>query len=131
VGWTYYHHLRGSGIHLLHGIGLRCSLEGSVLMKSVVYKYQLPLEDGDQHTIKMPKQASIIYVGAQGKTICLWAKIPASLDLEFENRYFQIVGTGMQFDDNFTTQHVGTVQMVVDSEGQHEFVWHIFEQEGF
>jgi hypothetical protein len=100
-------------------------------MKSVVYKYQLPLEDGDKHTIKMPCQATVLHVGVQGKIICLWAKIPAKLDLEFEDRHFQIVGTGIQFEDNFTTNHVGTVQMVIDNEAQHEFVWHIFEQEGF
>ena len=96
-------------------------LEDNPYRKAVVYKYQLLLEDGDRHVVPMPVEAEIIHVGIQGSTICMWAIVNPLA--EKEDRYFQIVGTGIQFEQAFTTRYHATVQMGA-------FVWHIFEQVG-
>lgn len=89
---------------------------------AVIYKYTLPLDEGDKYIKSMPEDAEIIHVGAQGSLICIWAVINPLA--EHEDRFFQIVGTGIQFNwSEDKSVHWGTVQMGA-------FVWHVFEQVG-
>lgn len=91
----------------------------------VVYKYILPLSDGQEHKVRMPIGAQIIHVGTQGENICIWALV-TPLPEEHVERNFFIVGTGDVFDYTPAFMpHVWSVQMV---QYEHEFVWHIFER---
>lgn len=97
--------------------------------KKIIYKYTLPLRDGQEHSVRMPTGGQVIHVGVQGKDICLWA-IVNPLPEEYVERKFFIMGTGddFEYNPNFTP-HVWTVQMKTDNDwGQSEFVWHVFER---
>jgi hypothetical protein len=92
-------------------------------MISYVWKFPLPLSDGP-HTVAMPAAAEILYVAAQGQSVCLWAQVTAeAARSEYRTeRRFIIVGTGHPFDPEGHT-HVGSCLMMGG-----QFVWHVYEQ---
>jgi hypothetical protein len=99
-------------------------------MQKTIYKYQLPLSDGDIHKVRMPTGAQVLHIGTQGPIICLWAMV-SPLSEEYVTREFQIIGTGILFEYDYSPWfvHIGTVQMVTENErGTQEYVWHVFER---
>jgi len=85
-------------------------------MGKVIYKY--PLAITDRQTIKIPAGASILSVGNQRGTLCMWAAADPSnplKDLEVE-----IHGTGNPIEGvPMEKQFIGTVIT-------EPFVWHVF-----
>lgn len=88
-----------------------------------IWKY--PLRTTDRQEVEMPAGASILHVGVQDGTVCLWAMVepptvPGGSD---EERTIWIVGTGNPVPDEVLlhSNHLGTVQ-------QGPFVWHVYEQ---
>lgn len=71
-----------------------------------VYKY--PLVIANSQTVKLPLDAEILSVQAQGDMVCLWAMVdPAAPPVA---RYIAIHGTGHEcYEGNLT--HISTFQM--------------------
>ena len=82
----------------------------------VIYKYKLKIEI--VQTIKMPANARILSIQAQGNELCLWAEV--YVDNQLNDRTFIIRGTGQVFAKGLDV-YLATVQ--VDG-----FVWHIYEE---
>jgi hypothetical protein len=83
---------------------------------NVIYKY--PLAQEQHQKVLMPQSAKIIAVQTQGNShVCVWAIVDPALPKE--EREFEIIGTGEEFQPN-TRTHIGTVQL-------GGFVWHVFE----
>lgn len=85
-------------------------------MNKVIYKYQLELSD--LVPVRMHKGGEVLSVQIQHDKICIWAKVNENESL-FEERVFEIVGTGHRFRDK-DKRYLATIQDGV-------FVWHIFE----
>ena len=102
-----------------------------------IYKYALPF--GDEVSVQMPKDASILKFGIQSvidskPEIVVWSIVDT--EAEMEERRFRIVGTGHPLEDNtighvledYTTAH-GSYEWVYeyfDTLFDRRFVWHIF-----
>lgn len=79
-----------------------------------IYKYRL--SGRYTTTLELPKQAQILSVQSQEGVPTLWALVDTSKELE--QRYFTVVGTGWEVEEEVC--HIGTYM-----EGM--FVWHVFE----
>lgn len=77
-----------------------------------IYKYTVV----GRNKIEMPIGATILSVNMQGKDYCMWALVDT--ERSTESRYFEVVGTGWELDDNMS--YIGT--FFAD-----DFVWHIME----
>ena len=77
-----------------------------------IYKYTVT----GRNKIEMPIGATILSVNMQGRDYCMWALVDT--ERSTESRYFEVVGTGWELDDNMS--HIGT--FFAD-----DFVWHIME----
>ena len=66
--------------------------------------------------VELPKGSIILNCDIQSGEICLWAKV--NTEEPMEKRYFTIVGTGWEIDNNMC--YIGTVQ-------SPPYVWHIME----
>lgn len=82
----------------------------------VIYKYKLKIEH--VQTIKMPANARILSIQAQGNELWLWAEVFSANDLS--ERTFRIYGTGQAFVRGADV-YLATVQV-------NSFVWHIYEE---
>ena len=82
----------------------------------VIYKYKLKIEI--VQTIKMPANARILSIQAQGNELCLWAEVFAENQLD--ERTFLIRGTGQAFAKG-SDVYLATVQV-------GGFYWHIYEE---
>lgn len=80
-----------------------------------IWKFQLP---SPLCVIEMPAGATVIRVGRQGASICLWAIVET--DNPMETRSFATVGTGHRIPPE--SRHLGTWD-------DGPFVWHLFEPE--
>ena len=85
---------------------------------NVIYKYELPLQDGII-TVKLPKNSHICDINNQGDNIFLWVALHE--EAEFEERYFKIYGTGHKIDHMEQLRFYKTLHM------PNGLVWHIFE----
>ncbi len=79
-----------------------------------VYKYRLTGKYTT--TLQLPKQAQILSVQMQEGVPTLWALVDPTEELI--PRYFSIVGTGWEIEEEVT--HIGTFM-------EGAFVWHVFE----
>ena len=96
-----------------------------------IYKYALPF--GDEVSVQMPKDASILKFGIQSvidskPEIVVWAIVDT--ESEMEERRFRIVGTGHPLEDD-TTAHCADIPcewdyVYFDTLFDRRFVWHIF-----
>ena len=96
-----------------------------------IYKYALPF--GDDVSIEMPKDASILKFGIQSVIdstpyFVVWALVDT--ESEIGERRFRIVGTGDSLEDN-TTAHGADIPcecdyVYFDTLFDRRFVWHIF-----
>lgn len=78
-----------------------------------IFKYDL------QPNMSVPKGAKILHVGAKAnEPLCLWMLVDP--DQQYEQRSFEIIGTGQLISYPSKSVHIGTVI-------QGAFVWHIFE----
>lgn len=88
-----------------------------------VWKYELE----PQITLEIPGGATILSVGAQGESICLWAQVDT--DAPAEKRHFRVVATGEPLGEAFrASKFIGTVQMNMAYSGSN-LVMHVFEAE--
>lgn len=79
-----------------------------------IWKYDV--HDG---SIRMPIGAKILSVQLQNNRPMMWAIVDPNAETEI--RKFEIVGTGMGFNDtNYMYTYIGTFQ-------DNPFVWHLFE----
>lgn len=69
----------------------------------------------------MPKDAQILSVANQDGTLCLWAKVDASKQVE--TRFIEIIGTG-----NPIPQDMGVDRSFIGTVLMDPFVWHVFER---
>lgn len=83
-----------------------------------IWKFPLAMYDDGSADVEMPADARVLHVGAQGRTICLWAMV--SPDAERITRKFRVVGTGWPIAK--MGRYIGTVH--VDG-----YVWHVFAAE--
>jgi len=79
-----------------------------------VYKYQVPI-DG---TIKLPLGATVLHVGEQAQSVCLWALVDTNQPLV--GRRFMLVGTGHPIPE--TATYHGTGHIMIGG-----LVFHVFE----
>lgn len=79
-----------------------------------IFKYVLT----NRHTtaVNLPKDSVVLHAALQGTEICLWAKVDT--DKPLEKRYFSVVGTGWDVEDNMC--YIGTIH-------EGPYVWHIME----
>ena len=82
-----------------------------------VYKYKLEITD--QQFVKLPEDAEILSVNAQGMDLVLYALVDFPIGQAI-SRVVRIAGTGHPIIGN-VGQYVGTAMM---REGQ--LVWHVF-----
>jgi hypothetical protein len=82
-----------------------------------VYKFDLPLED--IATIRMPKNAQVLYVAVQDGIPRVWALVSPTAPKETRN--FRVAGTGHPIGKT-VGRHIGSFQM-------HDgaLVFHVFE----
>lgn len=90
-----------------------------------IWKYSILSgnRDGAKVEIMMKKGAKILYLDEQNNDICMWAEVDT--EAEEIKRYFQVVGTGHEINQNMGTvwEYVGSAKV----EGG-KFVFHIFER---
>ena len=79
-----------------------------------IFKYVLT----NRHTteVSLPKDSVVLHAALKGVEICLWARVDT--DKPAEKRYFSVVGTGWDIDENMC--YIGTVH-------EGSFVWHVME----
>jgi hypothetical protein len=85
-------------------------------MKKTIWKWVIELTD--RQVIEMPRGSKILTCQLQNGSICLWALVNPTQELE--HRIIQIVGTGNPFEYATDPIYIASVQ-------QSQFVWHIFE----
>ncbi len=83
-----------------------------------IYKY--PLKFNDDESVLMPKGAEILCAQMQYGTLCLWALVDPSAELE--PRQIEIYGTGNPVEPGHR-HYISTVQL---SGG--DLVFHVFEK---
>ena len=84
-----------------------------------IWKYGVPIQ-GEPIELSMPLGAVPLHLDVQRGEPCLWVNV--RLLEPWTLRRFQWVGTGHDFDDEATIDHVGTIQ--IDG---GRCVWHLFE----
>lgn len=84
-----------------------------------VYKYFLPLNDGDVVSIVMPDGAEILHFGEQNGGFMLWALVDP--DKPVSPRKIRIAGTGHDIDESIE-RYIGTTMLHGGS-----LVFHAFE----
>lgn len=81
--------------------------------------HKLTMYAGPQQ-LSMPVDAKIIHAADQYDQITIWYE--TENPSVYENRNFEVVGTGMYFNKNRRYSYVGTVL-----QDQGHLVWHIYE----
>ncbi|HNH30443.1 MAG TPA: hypothetical protein PKU71_13570 [bacterium] len=88
-----------------------------------IWKFETPFKD--KIIINMPKNAEILCVQQDQKTLkpCIWAMV--EIENEVEERYFELFGTGHEIytDMGVVRKYLGTYQYQ-----NGEFVGHLFER---
>lgn len=90
-----------------------------------IFKYQWPSSafgPVDVAMFHIPKEAKILSAREQNSSICIWAIVDTSKELEM--RTFRIVGTGHEVPDT-CTEHLGTAFFHSGT-----LVLHVFEDIG-
>ncbi len=85
-----------------------------------IYKYEIPIGGGE---VNLPDDAKILSVGAQGKSLFLWAEV--SPERSEYPRHIEVFGTGHQitYDVGISREFIGTAFM-------GPLVWHVYEYTG-
>lgn len=86
-------------------------------MNETIYKYELEIID--KQTLQLPDNSTILSIGNQQGTLCLWALVNPQSPLV--RRHIRIVGTGHPLS-TLNLTYLGTVVMNL-------FVGHVFEDE--
>lgn len=89
-------------------------------MNKSVYKYSI--EVTDYQSVKMPRDAKILYVQLQYNSPHLWALVDK--DAPIVNRHIRIIGTGHLADDVSEVNYIGSFQMNINS---IPLVFHVFD----
>lgn len=115
-----------SGYYEVEGKYTRAAAEWKDIKKAekvvdTIWKYELDITD--RQILLIPKNAEILNVGIQGKTLCLWALV--NPDRKKQSRTIEIIGTGNPISNEGlpTRDYIGSA--VIDP-----FVWHVFEVRG-
>jgi hypothetical protein len=91
-----------------------------------IWKFPLAEWKDAIYTVAMPEDARVLTVARQGDGWFVWAIVDPLADIE--KRYFQVIGTGWEFeddyDDNYKTQ---VARRYVTTLFEYSFVWHLFE----
>lgn len=84
----------------------------------MIFKYQvLPGKNG----IIMSKDAKILHVREQRDSVCIWALVGGTD--EVEERTFYVFGTGHEFSvDSWKLDYLGTAHLLNGA-----LIWHVFE----
>ena len=72
----------------------------------VVWKFHLDVTD--EQRVSMPRGAAIRHIGMQGESLCLWAEVDPSADVE--PRTIRIYDTGQEIT-HFRGSYLGTFLM--------------------
>ena len=83
-----------------------------------IWKYQI--EEKDKFTISMPIGAEIIRVQTKIGIPFIWALVDT--EKEFEDREFEIYGTGYLIKDS-NNKYIGSFYL------REDFIFHLFEKE--
>ena len=85
-----------------------------------IYKYEIPVGGGE---VNLPDDAKILSVGAQGKSLFLWAEV--SPERSEYPRHIEVFGTAHQItcDVGISREFIGTAFM-------GPLVWHVYEYTG-
>lgn len=89
------------------------------MAEKVVWKYEITPRREFYHL--MPEGAQLLYVGAQGDSLCIWALY--ELDRPMERRGFLMLATGDSYGSELIGPHIGTF-----IEPEFKYVFHVFEQ---
>lgn len=73
-----------------------------------------------QQSVELPKGAEVISCQSQHDVITVWYECYALKPRKA--RYFEVVGTGMNFEKTPAHKHIGTCIM----DGGH-LIWHVYE----
>lgn len=87
-------------------------------MKKQIWKFEI-LQN--KITIEMPKDAEILTIQTQNKTVCIWALVDPKNEKEL--RHFEVYGTRQDIHNNINRKYINTFQL--DS---GLFVYHVFER---
>lgn len=85
------------------------------MSNKVIYKYELK---GMQPVVELPVGAKIINFESQVGKLFIWCIIEKGSTL-VENVQFNIIGTGIEFNDKHL-EFIGTTQQSI-------FMWHLFK----
>ncbi len=84
---------------------------------NVIHKFQFE-ENAFAFRCVVPREAKVVHVGIQKKRITLWIQLDPAENRA--NRDFQVIATGLAWDDAEHLSYVGTVF-------DEEHVWHVME----
>lgn len=87
-------------------------------MSKVIYKYELTL---GPNQLWLPSDYEIVKVGEQEDRVMVWVLFSCQM-MYMSPVELRIVGTGQEFDDEFT--YAGTVLM------ESGLVWHVLHKRG-
>lgn len=83
-----------------------------------IYKYDLPNVTNTKFILSLPKGAKFLCVQTQRDKPKMWFII--NPDKPVEQVVFRVIGTGIDIEDNFNDEYLGTFQ-------EGPFVWHLFK----
>jgi len=89
----------------------------------IIYKQILPQRRQNEYgslPILLPEDAIVLKVSERFGIIFIWFLTDSSNKSEKKDRVFEIVPTGMAFNDEFLKY--------IDTLFQEQFVWHLFER---
>lgn len=78
--------------------------------------YKFTLTGRHSTPVELPKDSIVLHCDIQSGELCVWVRVDT--DKPKEKRYFTVVGTGWELDENMC--YIGTVQ-------EPPYVWHIME----
>lgn len=84
-----------------------------------IYKYEVPITENP--TINMEVGAKILSFQIQRGKPVIWALVNPNAPTE--ERWFTLVGTGMDLPEYGDLEFIGTIQME-----SGDLVWHLFEE---
>jgi hypothetical protein len=91
-------------------------------MRKSVWKYPFDVIK-NPNTFNMPRNAKILCIKVQNNIPTIWALVDSIVDgqiVEFENRTFDIYGTGWNFHEETIKSYIGTFF-------DGSMVFHVFE----
>mgnify|MGYP003646244674 CR=1 FL=1 len=75
-----------------------------------IWKYRIPIINGESCPVSLPKGACILHVGCQGSLIFIWAEVDPSI-VGTEELYFEVFATGQPIPEDMGTSraYINTV----------------------